>query len=194
MLRRLLLIMEIREATDPGPFSVTASKQIAPAGDRIGVAGALVRELEELYRRKYEHFARVAAGIAGDVEAGHDAVQDGFASLLRGRRAFRGEAPLEAWAWRAVVNAAGKARARRLETMADIGDTPSTNGTVAEGATIRRWVAALPERQRLAVFLRYYADLDYRAIATALEIEVGTVSATLSSAHAALRKQLEVTR
>lgn len=173
---------------------VTAGKQIAPAGDRISVAGALVCELEELYRRKYEHFARVAAGIAGDVEAGHDAVQDGFASLLRGRRAFRGDAPLEAWAWRAVVNAAGKARAHRLETMADIADTPSTNGTVAESATIRRWVAALPERQRLAVFLRYYADLDYRAIATALDIEVGTVSATLSSAHAALRKQLEVRR
>ena len=50
------------------------------------------------------------------------------------------------------------------------------------------WVAALPERQRLAVFLRYYADLDYRAIATALAIEPGTVSATLNSAHASLRR------
>jgi DNA-directed RNA polymerase specialized sigma24 family protein len=36
------------------------------------------------------------------------------------------------------------------------------------------------------VFLRYYADLDYRSIAEALEIEVGTVSATLSAAHTAL--------
>jgi RNA polymerase sigma factor (sigma-70 family) len=52
-------------------------------------------------------------------------------------------------------------------------------------------VAALPERQRLAVFLRYYADLDYRAIAQVLGIEVGTVSATLSSAHRALRRSLE---
>ena len=50
------------------------------------------------------------------------------------------------------------------------------------------WVAALPERQRLAVFLRYFADLDYRSIATALDIEVGTVSATLAAAHAALRR------
>jgi DNA-directed RNA polymerase specialized sigma24 family protein len=40
--------------------------------------------------------------------------------------------------------------------------------------------------------LRYYADLDYRAIAAALDIEVGTVSATLSSAHRALRQRLEV--
>jgi DNA-directed RNA polymerase specialized sigma24 family protein len=43
----------------------------------------------------------------------------------------------------------------------------------------------------LAVFLRYYADLDYRAIATALGIEVGTVSATLSAAHTALRRSLK---
>jgi RNA polymerase sigma-70 factor (ECF subfamily) len=56
---------------------------------------------------------------------------------------------------------------------------------------VRTWIAGLPERQRLAVYLRYYADLDYRAIAAVLEVEVGTVSATLSAAHRALRKNLE---
>ena len=43
---------------------------------------------------------------------------------------------------------------------------------------------------RAAIFLRYYADLDYRAIADALGIEVGTVSATLATAHASLRNAL----
>jgi RNA polymerase sigma factor (sigma-70 family) len=52
-------------------------------------------------------------------------------------------------------------------------------------------VAALPERQRLVVFLRYYADLDYRTIADALDVEVGTVSATLAAAHRAVRQRLE---
>jgi RNA polymerase sigma factor (sigma-70 family) len=52
-------------------------------------------------------------------------------------------------------------------------------------------VASLPERQRLAVYLRYFADLDYRSIATALDVEVGTVSATLATAHAALRRSYE---
>ena len=47
------------------------------------------------------------------------------------------------------------------------------------------------ERQRLAVFLRYFADLDYRSIATALDVAVGTVSATLATAHAALRRAHE---
>jgi RNA polymerase sigma factor (sigma-70 family) len=53
------------------------------------------------------------------------------------------------------------------------------------------WIAALPKRQRLVVYLRYYADLDYRGIAEALDVEVGTVSATLGSAHRALRRSLE---
>ena len=66
----------------------------------------------------------------------------------------------------------------------------SRNGHVDE-VGVRAWIAALPERQRLAVYLRYYADLDYRAIASALDVEVGTVSATLSAAHRALRRSLE---
>ena len=39
---------------------------------------------------------------------------------------------------------------------------------------------------------RYYADLDYRTIAQALDVEVGTVSSSLSAAHAAIRKSMRV--
>jgi RNA polymerase sigma-70 factor (ECF subfamily) len=155
------------------------------------VSEARVRDLEEVYRLRYREFLRVATAIAGDEEAGHDAVQEGFASALRQRRTFRGEGPLDAWVWRAVVNAAKKARARREAPVAGVDVvTTASNGAHADEAAVRAWIAGLPERQRLAVFLRYYADLDYLSIAAALEVEVGTVSATLASAHATLRKQL----
>jgi DNA-directed RNA polymerase specialized sigma24 family protein len=52
-------------------------------------------------------------------------------------------------------------------------------------------VAALPDRQRLAVFLRYYADLDYASIADTLGVKAGTVAAALSAAHDNLRKTLQ---
>jgi RNA polymerase sigma factor (sigma-70 family) len=48
--------------------------------------------------------------------------------------------------------------------------------------------------QRLALFLRYYADLDYAGIAEALDISRGTVSATLHAAHATLQTQLSEVR
>lgn len=115
--------------------------------------------------------------------------------MLGHRASYRGEGPLEAWVWRAVVNEARKARVSRVVPSGNV-ETPATpNGADPDAAGVRTWVAQLPERQRLAVFLRYYADLDYRSIANVLDVEVGTVSATLSSAHSALRKQLgEVSR
>jgi RNA polymerase sigma factor (sigma-70 family) len=81
---------------------------------------------------------------------------------------------------RATYEAAGEASVAEVEM----------NGQ-REASVVQVWVSALPERQRLAVFLRYWADLDYRAIADALEIEVGTVSATLSAAHQRLRRSLQ---
>jgi RNA polymerase sigma factor (sigma-70 family) len=52
-------------------------------------------------------------------------------------------------------------------------------------------VQALPPRRRLVVFLRYFADLPYRTIADVLEIDEGTVAATLAQARQALTAILE---
>lgn len=131
----------------------------------------------------------VARAITGDAERAAEAVQDAFADAIRSRRSFRGEGPLEAWVWRAVVNAARKAALRPLvEAGADTAGELAPPDMVVEVAPL---VAALPERQRLVIFLRYYADLDYRSIAAALEVEVGTVSATLAAAHRSIRRVLE---
>jgi RNA polymerase sigma-70 factor (ECF subfamily) len=153
----------------------------------------LIGELEVLYRERYRQFLRVATAIAGDEPAGHDAVQEGFARALKSVRSFRGDGTVEAWVWPIVLNAARAGRSARSPTPV----APEDMGFVSNGdatdndADVRAWVAALPERQRLVVFLRYYAGLDYRTIASALGVEVGTVSATLSSAHTALRRSLK---
>jgi RNA polymerase sigma-70 factor (ECF subfamily) len=152
----------------------------------IGRRGADLAELEALYRSRFEAFARVAASVAG--EGAGDAVQEAFATAVRKRRSFRGDGPLEAWVWRIVLNAArDQARRRRPEGVS--GFEPLTQ-TVSEWDEVRAAVADLPERQRLAVYLRYYADLDYDAIAAALGVKPGTVAATLNAAHARLRGSL----
>jgi RNA polymerase sigma factor (sigma-70 family) len=153
--------------------------------------GPFTGELEDLYRRRYRYFLRVATAIVADEASGHDAVQDGFAQALREQESFRGDGPLEAWVWRIVVNALAARRSREARREAPEAEgTAAANGQ-ADKSSVRAWVAALPERQRLAVYLRYYADLDYRAIAHVLGVEVGTVSATLSSAHEALRRSMK---
>jgi DNA-directed RNA polymerase specialized sigma24 family protein len=49
---------------------------------------------------------------------------------------------------------------------------------------------ALPARQRLVVFLRYFADLSHAEIATFSGMQLGTVTATLNQAKATLAKRL----
>lgn len=98
---------------------------------------------------------------------------------------------MEAWLWKAVVNSARNVRARSPLVAGDPQIDAAANDVADEQReAVRAAVAALPERQRLALFLRYYADLDYAAIAAALGVRRGTVSATLNHAHEALRAAL----
>ena len=153
--------------------------------------GARLSEIEAVYRSRFTHFVRVATAIVGDRQLALDAVQDAFADAVRGRGGYRGEGPLEAWIWRAVVNAAQKARLRESRSaVVPVEERRNGGHELPAAVDVAAAVALLPERQRLALFLRYYADLDYRGIAAALGVEVGTVSATLSAAHSSVRRAL----
>ena len=159
--------------------------------DEMATSGATLEALESVYRADLPRFVRAAAAIVGDEGAGRDSVQDAFAQAVKKRTSFRDEAPLEAWVWRIVINEALALRRRRTSELvldSECAPAPPTNHLPEQDAAIRAWIAALPERQRIAVFLRYFADLDYRSIAAALDVEVGTVSATLAAAHGALRR------
>jgi RNA polymerase sigma factor (sigma-70 family) len=148
-------------------------------------------EIEAIYRRRYPAFLRVAAAITGDEELGADAVQDGFAGAVRSRARFRG-GPLEPWLWAAVVNAARSIRRKPVALRVAAGDEYSRSAAHADPETseLRRAIASLPERQRLVLFLHYFADLDYRTIAEVVGIRSGTVGATLTAARSALHRAL----
>lgn len=154
--------------------------------------GALsIDSLEAIYRHSYGRFLRVAQAIVGERETAREVVQEAFAKAIRDRSGFRGSGGPEAWVWAIVVNLARslvRQRAGRVDLEAE--RFAASNGQPGECPELRAAVAALPDRQRLAVFLRHYADMDYEQIAGVLDIERGTVAATLHTAHAALRKQL----
>jgi len=153
--------------------------------------GAGLDEIERVYRARLAEYQRVAAAVLGDPDSARDAVQDAFASAVRNRCRFRGDGPLEAWLWRAVVNAARDHRRARRPLPAPVSE--SGNGH-DDGGEVRVALALLPERQRLTLFLRYYADLDYATIAAVLGVSEGTVAATLHASHRALRRRLEEVR
>lgn len=148
---------------------------------------ATLTEIEAAYRSSVHRYRGVAAAIVRDREVAADLVQEAFASAVRRRSRFRGDGPLEAWLWRAVVNAAlSHARRRPAPVVAEQAVESQRHDEVRDA------VAALPERQRIAVFLRYYADLDYRAIGEILGVTDGTARASVHAAQATLRQTLEV--
>jgi RNA polymerase sigma factor (sigma-70 family) len=155
--------------------------------------------IESLYRSHFVRFVRVAAAITGDDALAHDAVQDAFAIALRRHHGLRRRASIEGWVWKIVVNEARQQR-RRATRRRDRETEPEGARNVAgpsatdPDASVRRAIAALPERQRTALFLRHYADLGYPQIAQALGVRVGTVSATLNAARTSMRRLLEEDR
>jgi RNA polymerase sigma factor (sigma-70 family) len=159
---------------------------------RRGAAGeATAAAVEAAYRSRHEDYLRVATAIAGSRELGRDAVQEGLARALARRGSFRGAGSVEAWLWRIVVNAARNAR-RDAPLVAEAdAETAIDDALDSDALILRGRIAQLPERQRLVLFLRYYADLDYATIARVIGVRKGTVSATLNQAHAAVRRLLE---
>ena len=70
------------------------------------------RELESIYRTRFDRFHSVATAITGDPERGRDAVQEAFANALAHRTEPRHHEALEAWLWQTVINAARDERRR----------------------------------------------------------------------------------
>jgi RNA polymerase sigma factor (sigma-70 family) len=156
-----------------------------------GERGASLDEIEAVYRQSAHQFRGVAAAIVRDRELAWDLVQEAFASAVRRRTSFRRDGPLEAWLWRTVVNTALSHTRRASAVPGRQGPEPSAEPADRD-PDVHDAIAALPERQRLAVFLRYYADLDYRTIGVILGIEDATARASVRDAHGALRRRLEL--
>ena len=152
--------------------------------------GATLDELRAIYEVRLAELTRVATAIVGSNQAAQDVVQEAFVRAVRKRETFDGRGELNGWVWRIVVNAARDARARRRDDEELGASEPPSTAQDARREYVREAIEKLPERQRIVLFLRYYADLDYRSIAAAASISEGTVAATLHSAHERLRTLL----
>ena len=145
-------------------------------------------DLEDLYRRRQGAFQVMLASITGNLESARDVVQEAFAQALRDQGGFRGDASLEAWVWRIAFRVAiGSKGSRELS----VDEVPEV-AFVDENAdpTLAAAVRELPPQRRMAIFLRYFADLSYADIGEVLGVAEGTVAATLSQAHRQLAGDL----
>jgi RNA polymerase sigma-70 factor (sigma-E family) len=101
-----------------------------------------------------------------------------------------------AWAFRVAYNLANsglrrRAAERRARTRLEAAPADGVDGsTWAEHLAVREAVAALPDRQRTAVVLRFFAGLSVDEAAAAMGCPAGTVKSLVHRAVAALRASL----
>jgi RNA polymerase sigma-70 factor (ECF subfamily) len=155
--------------------------------------------VDEVAIREFLHTAypRLVAAVAlacGSRPAAEDAVQE---ALLRSwERSEKGQEidSLEAWVTTVAMNLSrsGLRRLRSERRARTRLAVPRSLEPDAERLDVERALSTLPRRQREAVVLRYYLQLDTREIAGALGINEGSVKSTLFRARAALAAALEL--
>ena len=134
--------------------------------------------------------------LTGSHDSADDAVQTALAQALASwDRVGRAGDP-ERYVRRMIANAhisGWRAFGRRVSPVAEVRDDPRGDhaDSVARHDAVWRVCQALPERQRAAVVLRFYEDLDYPEIAATLECAEATVRSHVHRALAALRIELE---
>jgi RNA polymerase sigma factor (sigma-70 family) len=150
-----------------------------------------VEAIERFYTANYSKFVNVLASVTGSYESGRDATQEAFARALAAREQFRGEGSFEGWVWRIAIRVAQERGAWQESTGRDSQELPDAALVMPErDPELTEALRALPERRRLFVFLRYFADLSYAEIAEACGVAEGTVSAALVQSREALSRQL----
>jgi RNA polymerase sigma factor (sigma-70 family) len=157
--------------------------------------GAVPSEAVELCRSLHPRLVGTLALHCGDVGVAEEIAQDALVRVVeRWSAVSRMDSP-DAWAFRVAFNLTAsrfrrRAAERRANERAAHRDDVVRPPDRAEAMAVREAVSLLPERQRAAVVLRYFADLSVRETASALGCAEGTVKSLTSQAITALRGRL----
>jgi RNA polymerase sigma-70 factor (sigma-E family) len=135
---------------------------------------------------------RSALQLTGDRAEAEDLLQAALAKTYLAWDRIQDRSAVDGYVRRAMVNTQiSWWRRRKLEIYPtdDLPDQPVDDHTRRSELhdALGRALDRLPERQRLAVILRYYEDMSEAEIADVLGISIGTVKSTVSRAMAKLR-------
>jgi RNA polymerase sigma-70 factor (sigma-E family) len=191
-----------------GPEGDDAAEAPEPAGavlaDAFGASGTARAEwsadlaVVELYSQHYRALVRLAALLLRDIPTAEEVVQDSFIAMHGGWQRLRDTEKALAYLRQAVVNRSRSVLRHRTVVDKNLQKAPPDMPSAEHGALVlleRHAVVAalrhLPDRQREAIVLRYYADLSEAEIAAAMGISRGAVKSHTSRGMSALRTALE---
>jgi RNA polymerase sigma-70 factor (sigma-E family) len=184
-----LVTSPTEEAVLPDAFPVSVTARAEWSADLAVI---------ELYSQHYRALVRLAALLVRDTPTAEEVVQDSFIAMHEGWQRLRDTEKALAYLRQAVVNRSRSVLRHRTVVDKNLQKAPPDMPSAEHGAFIlleRSAVVAalrgLPDRQREAIVLRYYADLSEAQIATAMGISRGAVKSHTARGMAALRAALE---
>ncbi len=161
------------------------------------------------YRRQMVHFM---FRMVHNQAVAEEMAQEVFLRVYRARETYRAEAKFTTWLYRIATNlAVNYARDTKNERLApkvlldepeyesgsmpDVADaTPSVEADMLRRErmnAIKQHVMALPERQRMAVLMHKYEEMDYKSIGTVLKLSESATKSLLFRAYQTLREKLK---
>lgn len=166
------------------------------------------RAFDQLIRKHQRTVYRLACRLLGDPDDAGDATQDVFLRAYENLPRFRADGNFRSWLLTIATNHCMSfrryRRRRRMEPLDEgiKGDppdwapqAPSNPARLAEAKEelqrVRRAMAQLPPRQRVALSLFTLDDLSIAGVAQIMRCSQGTVKATIHRARENLRRALE---
>jgi RNA polymerase sigma-70 factor (ECF subfamily) len=153
-------------------------------------------DFADLVRQHQAMVFSIAWHVLRDRAVAEELAQDVFLSLHQHLATLESPEHVLYWLRKVTSNRAlDVLRRRQRRPMVSLENAPepvavSSTGDPMLGSALRRLVAALPEKARAIVVLRYQEDLDPAEIARILGIPVGTVKSQLQRALGLLREKL----
>jgi RNA polymerase sigma-70 factor (sigma-E family) len=156
------------------------------------------RAVTDIYHREYKSLVRLAVLLVHDVHTAEEVVQDSFEAMHTAWRRLRDSDKALSYLRQAVVNKSRSVLRHRnvvdKNAPKPAPDEPSAeHGAMAliERTAVIAALRTLPDRQREAIVLRYYADLSEADIAATMGISRGAVKSHTARGMSALRSILE---
>jgi RNA polymerase sigma-70 factor (sigma-E family) len=154
-----------------------------------------------LYQAHALGLIRLAVVMLGDRHAAEDVVQEAFCGLYRRWHTLSDTGKALSYVRSSVINGCRSVLRRRSRAPGRVagdglaGDQPveSAEATALvseEHQEVLTAIRRLPDRQREALVLRFYLDLDEAGVAAAMQVSRGTVKSTTSRGLAALGRIL----
>ena len=171
----------------------------ATDGDLLRAAAASDRAaFTEIVSRYHQPVYRLVWRMTGGSADSEDIAQEAFVKLWRNPSQVREAAALKGWLMRvasnAVIDRSRKPKHGDIEDVPELSDPAAKPDAPLDRAQAARLIdaklAALPDRQRLALSLVYFESLTNIEAAEIMEVSVEAVESLLARARRSLKESL----